>query len=690
MKPLQIQPKRAVALLAAVTVLLIATSVTVLLWEMRKRDLERSRLDTASLAHMLREQTERTFEGADQVLRGVQERMQTSYGSRLALETPAVRLLLGSRIIGSPNLEAVVIADRTGRIVNASRDDAWPEESIAQTDYYKAFISGAADGLYIDRPWQAAPGGPWRMNLARPVADEHGGLRAIVVVTMKVPHLDQFYGWQQLDYVRPISLYLADGTLVASEPHREAEIGRRAAELGSDPLPGIGSQVGMVTRPVAGGARSYAFARAGAFPLLVGVMNDDKAALASWREQALSISLGAILVCAFTVAAAVALARELEREARLATALRDANERYHRTIDSLKDAVVSVDELHNITLFNPAAERMFGVPASKALGGPIARFVPERARENYAYKLACFMQSPEAASNSEFVLEPYGDVAGLRADGTEFPVEFTFAHSTVDGQPEVTAVMRDVTERRRAERELRDSNRQLRALSSSLQDVREQERTRIAAELHDELGQQLTGLKLELSWAATRIKEGRTPTIEQVDAMRHQLDGTIATVRRIATELRPRMLDDVGFGEAVAWQASEFARRSGVAVDVDFAAAPCVKDDAIATALFRIVQESLTNVARHSGATRVKVRLRLDPTDQVLLLTVHDDGRGMAAKKGQGIGLVSMRERALALGGTLRVTSRPGRGTRIDVSVPCVAGESQEEQATQETQEMAA
>jgi PAS domain S-box-containing protein len=543
-------------------------------------------------------------------------------------------------------------------------------------------MSGTADGLYIDRPDQAAPGEPWTMNLARPVADEHGGLRAIVIVRMKVPHLEQFYGWQQLDYMRPISLYLADGTLVASEPHREGDIGHRAPELGSDPLPGVGSQVGMVTRPVGNTTRSYAFARAGAFPLLVGVRNDDTAALASWRDQALSISLGAMLVCAFTIVAAIALARELEREARLTTALRDANERYHRTIDSLKDAVVSVDELHNVTLFNPAAERMFGVPAGKALGGPIARFVPERAREAYAYNLACFMQSPDAPNS----MEGNRDVTGLRADGTEFPIEFTFAHSKADGQPEVTSVMRDVTERRRAERELRESNRQLRALSSSLQDVREQERTRIAAELHDELGQQLTGLKLELSWAATRIKEGRMPTIEQVDAMRHQLDGTIATVRRIATELRPRVLDDVGFGEAVAWQASEFARRSGIAVDVDFAAAACVTDDAIATALFRIVQESLTNVARHSGAARVRLRLRLDPTDSALLLTVHDDGRGMSARKGQGggIGLLSMRERALALGGTLRVVSQPERGTRIEVTVPLVAA------ALQEAQEMAA
>jgi signal transduction histidine kinase len=236
-----------------------------------------------------------------------------------------------------------------------------------------------------------------------------------------------------------------------------------------------------------------------------------------------------------------------------------------------------------------------------------------------------------------------------------------------------------VTERRRAERDLRESNRQLRALSSSLQEVREQERTRIASELHDELGQQLTGLKLELSWLAARVKDGRRLTVGEVDAMRHQLDATIGSVRRIATELRPRVLDDLGFGEALTWQASEFARRSGLVVDVKLAAATLVTHDATATALFRIVQESLTNIARHARAATVQVRL--DATDESLVLTVHDDGRGIAghAGEGAGLGLVSMRERAMALGGRLHVTGAPGQGTTIEVVLPLNATAAVEE-----------
>jgi PAS domain S-box-containing protein len=677
MTPFHIHPKRAVALLAAVTVLLIASSVTVLLWEMRKRDLERSRLDTASLAHMLREQTERTFEGADQVLRGVQDRMQTSFGKDLPLEGPEVRLLLGSRIIGSPQLDLLAITDGEGRVVNSSRDDPHLSNSIAGTDYYKAFVSGASDGLYIDRPVRI--GREWIMDLARPVIDDHGTLRGVVVVTMKIPRLDQFYSWLQMDYARPIAMYLADGTLLASAPARDNLIGDRPPELGRGPPPVDGPQVRTVVHRAGDGSQQiFAFARVGPFPLLVSVTSDDEPALASWRERAVSIAFGALLVCIFTVIVAVVLSGELTREERLAGALRDANERYHRTVESLMDAIVSVDDLHNVTLFNPAAERMFGVPAKEALGAPISRLIPERAREAHAYHLACFMQLPDTGNGMEL----NRDVTGLRCDGTEFPMESTLAHTTVDGRSEVTAVLRDVTERRRAERELRESNRQLRALSASLQDVREQERARIAAELHDELGQQLTGLKLELSWCASRVREGRPPTIDQVDAMRHQLDATIASVRRIATELRPRVLDDLGFGEALAWQASEFARRSGLVVDVDFAASECVTDDAVATALFRIVQESLTNIARHAEASRVTVQLRLGAADDALVLRVRDDGKGIApGRDGKGIGLLSMRERALSLGGRLAVASRPGEGTTIEVVLPVRVAATHEETA---------
>jgi PAS domain S-box-containing protein len=327
---------------------------------------------------------------------------------------------------------------------------------------------------------------------------------------------------------------------------------------------------------------------------------------------------------------------------------------------------VAVDESHNVILFNPAAERMFGLAKKDVIGLPLAQLVPEPARAAHMLHMDRFMcargESRAMATNIE--------IKGLRADGTEFPIESTISQTLIEGKPQLTAVLRDITQRRRAEENLREMNRQLRSLSASLQDVREQERTRIAMELHDDLGQQLTGLKLELSWLGGRLKEGRQATSDEVGAMRRLLDAAIASVRRIATELRPLILDDLGFGEAVAWQTAEFAKRSGLDITLDLQAQALVKEDVLATALFRIVQESLTNVVRHSGATSVKVCLTCEHGD--LVLTVHDNGAGMApgARPGSGIGLVSMRERATALGGQLRIESVPGAGTTIEVTLP--------------------
>jgi len=266
-------------------------------------------------------------------------------------------------------------------------------------------------------------------------------------------------------------------------------------------------------------------------------------------------------------------------------------------------------------------------------------------------------------------MAPQLEITGRHADGSEFPIESTISKSLIGGQLQMTAVLRDVTEHRRAEVELRELNRQLRSLSTSQESVREQERTRISRELHDELGQQLTGLKLSLSWLGTRLKEGRTATPDTVDEMRHQLDTAIASVRRISTELRPLILDDLGFGEAISWQTLEFAKRSDLEVTLNLQAAEDVQGDELATALFRIVQESLTNVARHANATQVKIDLIAE--GDKLVLTINDNGQGIQdnAKQG-GIGLVSMRERANSIGAQFNIISSPGLGTTIEVTIP--------------------
>jgi len=168
---------------------------------------------------------------------------------------------------------------------------------------------------------------------------------------------------------------------------------------------------------------------------------------------------------------------------------------------------------------------------------------------------------------------------------------------------------------------------------------------------------------------SNRMREGRPPAVDRFDEMRHRLDGSIASVRRISSELRPLILDDLGFGEAVTWVADEFRNRTEIAVDIDLQALDLVSGPELPTVLFRIVQESLTNIARHACAGSVRIRLLTD--EGRLLLEVSDDGIGFIdERRSGGFGLVSMRERADSLGGVLRVSSMSGRGTTVRVEFP--------------------
>ena len=205
--------------------------------------------------------------------------------------------------------------------------------------------------------------------------------------------------------------------------------------------------------------------------------------------------------------------------------------------------------------------------------------------------------------------------------------------------------------------------------SQSLQEVREQERMRISRELHDELGQQLTGLKLDLLWLSQRIQGGKPVALERVTEMRDRVDDTVQSVRRISAELRPLILDDLGFVAGLKWLADDFARRTGLDIRLDLRLQEHRIPPLQATALFRIVQEALTNVVKHARARHVDIRL-VESEDRVEM-SIIDDGVGLSEENaGQGIGLLGMRERALALGGSCELGNSLDRGSAVRVSVP--------------------
>jgi signal transduction histidine kinase len=229
---------------------------------------------------------------------------------------------------------------------------------------------------------------------------------------------------------------------------------------------------------------------------------------------------------------------------------------------------------------------------------------------------------------------------------------------------------KEITVRRLAEERLRESQENLRALTTHLQSVREKEQTRIAREIHDELGQALTGLKMDLTWLMNRLPQQKL-FMNKVKSMSRLIDSTIHSVRRIASGLRPEALDAFGLAAAINWQALEFQKRSGVRCTIQLPTDGPEPDPERATALFRIFQELLTNVARHSNATRVEIQLQV--TASSLALEVRDNGRGITAREtenSRSLGILGMRERALQFEGNVEIEGMPGKGTRVRVAIP--------------------
>ena len=227
------------------------------------------------------------------------------------------------------------------------------------------------------------------------------------------------------------------------------------------------------------------------------------------------------------------------------------------------------------------------------------------------------------------------------------------------------------TERRQAEMELKRSQELFRSLSEHLQVIREEERTRIARKIHDDMGQSLTALKIDLSWLNKRLAANQDSIREKLQSMVTLINETIETVHNVSEDLRPGILDDFGLAAAIEWQAEEFQKRTGIECRTSLPAEEFELSKEKSTNLFRIVQESLTNVIRHANATNVEINL--NQADGILLLEVVDNGKGItraAITNPKSFGLIGIKERVHSLGGEVNIVGTPNEETRIIVKMP--------------------
>jgi PAS domain S-box-containing protein len=333
-------------------------------------------------------------------------------------------------------------------------------------------------------------------------------------------------------------------------------------------------------------------------------------------------------------------------------------------LDSAMDGIVTVDEQLRIVMYNRAAERIFGWPQLQVMGQRLDMLLPARFRHSHSGHMKHFGMT---GVTSRRMGADNLVIHGLRRTGEEFPMDASISQVEMPEGKLYTVILRDVSERVRAQEDLAAFAKQSTA-------IREQEMSRVARELHDELAQTLTAIKIDTMWVKDNLGAGSPAVAAKVGGMLGMIDDAVASTRRIAADLRPLVLDDLGLLPAIEWLVQNFQQRWKVAAALD-AQEDLELAEPYATAVFRIVQESLTNVAKHAQAKHVKVSVHR--ADNGVRLKVQDDGAGFdprGARRPTSLGLAGLRERAHLLKGSIVVHSQPGQGTTIDAFIPVREG----------------
>jgi PAS domain S-box-containing protein len=376
------------------------------------------------------------------------------------------------------------------------------------------------------------------------------------------------------------------------------------------------------------------------------------------RQSNLFILLGSLAAFSLLGAAAIALRLDIAER-------RQSEAKFRGLLESAPDAMVIIDQTGRIVLINAQTERVFGYDRKEMLGQRVEMLLPERFREQHAGHRTGYFEAPQARPMGNS-LELYA----LRRDGTEFPVQISLSPLKTGGRTLVSSAIRDTTEQKNRELTLRQ-------LSGRLLQSQDGERRRIAREFHDSVGQYLAAAKMQLHSLKSKVSGTDREAQEHFAECAQLVDQAITEVRTLSYLLYPPLLDDVGLPSAASEYIDGFAKRSGIQTTVEISPNfGRVRRD-VELSVFRVLQESLTNVHRHSGSATAGVRLVRN--NGLVTLEVSDSGKGMPAASLEefqkdlagslGVGLRGMRERITQLGGTLHVASN-AQGTTVSATLP--------------------
>jgi PAS domain S-box-containing protein len=784
----------------------------------RERDAVRSRVEL--IATGAAQDIEQYLRQSENVMRRLTERPLVR-----ALDPQHCDPLLADAVVLNPEYLAYGVRDRDGNPVCTYTASPTPAAQLRGFAWYAQARQGR--GFFASSAFQRPGSTRWVTVLVQPIRDPAGAPLGFLTLPIDLERLGQ-----RLLSVTPadaaVTVLDREGVVLMRSSAAPASPGQRPGGTATRQRDGIES---TLERDGVRRVTARAAVDSTDWQVVAGLPEDE--AFADYRAiawEAAGIGVAVVLIAAgLTVRLGSAIATPIGELARIAASVASGNvaarvrvtgpaevatvarefnrmldardladARLRGIFDSATDAILTADEAQTIVLANPAAARMFRCPRAELIGSPLERWMPGRFRDGHRAEVQRFGAGTVFARH----MGKDRDVSGLRADGEEFPVDAAISHLEVGSQRLYTVILRDVTERREAERALRESEARTRrllallphavfvssgdritfvnqaaqqlfeateaqllggslldlvdpdsvdllrsrlaalragtsvapakevkirrsdgslrvveavatwfedhgsasllvvldditelkqaqiALRESHADLQrlveaqdkllENERRRVARELHDDLQQTLAAIRIDLGAIGEKVRTDPAavaPMLAEVDDL---AAAAIASTRRIVNDLRPRMLEDLGLAPALEALAAQFQQRTGIAAHVDAdarASEAALASPATTTCLYRVAQESLNNVAKHAQASMVELQLELDAQDR-LALRIADDGQGFGndeRRKPESFGLLGMQERVRALGGTVQVSSRPGEGTTVEVLLPAPA-----------------
>ena len=683
--------RRAILAVGIGLIVILIFATVVVLVVLRSEALARAEWYVGNLTKALSQQTWQAVHTLEILGKTTAGELKDRYAGKRLYSDNELLGRMQERIAALPNARMLAFVDPQGKPVLHVPAAPVADVSFADRDHFQAHLKQRIEGLYVGLPVFGRLMPEWLNVFSCRVEDEGGKLRGVVFLALGMTYFQSLFEALTLGESGRVFLFRDDGVLLATYPPEEKWYGRSFAD---DSLfneappalsPGVLRRAGLIDSK----QRIIATSRLQGYPLVVAVSSTEDFVLGPWRRSAWQIGAGAAGAVAFIAVALFFLMRQsrvsaglqhdleesgqrLAREVRVSAGLqhdlRDTEEQVRGIIESAMDGIITVDERQNVVMFNRAAETIFGCPAERAIGGPLDRFIPERFR-------AAHRAHVERFGVTRVTTRMMGDhlaLYGLRASGEEFPIDASISQIVIGGRKLYTVILRDITRRKQAEQALARSYEELRDLSGRMHEVREAERLRVARELHDELAQWLTAIKMDVSWLASRLPRDPPQLADRVEKLKGAVDTTVASVRRIASDLRPVMLDDLGLVAAMESLLHEMSERTGIVVSLDAEEGGLDFGEPLVSSVYRMAQEALTNVARHAEATEVQIAIAVGDGER-LVLTGRDNGKGydgevVARRKSYGV--LGIRERAYSLGGTARIERIESGGTLVEIVIP--------------------